>query len=238
MSVGQIDMRLARHLLRHPSGVWHFRLIVPADLQAMPGRRVIKKSLGTRDPVVARAWAYALGAQYAQAFAAARGKGARMGSDFEDYLKGLKGFEIEQGPEPHQVKIRTNGTPEATDAMLDSLPAAVQSADPVTARGVIPLGYAANQRRYEAQQRKNYSHRDDSVGYRQHHVTTMRLVPRQGDQGTGDDNAEENGCDANVRHDVSLCGAGLTGVGLGYRKQSRGRVGFLTDFLRVTSVSR
>lgn len=121
MSVGQNDMRLAHHLLRHPSGVWHFRLIVPADLQARLGRRVIKKSLGTRDPVVARAWAYALGAQYAQAFAAARGKGARMGSDFDDYLKGLKGFEIEQGPEPHQFKMRTNGTPEDNQAAKEAL---------------------------------------------------------------------------------------------------------------------
>ena len=86
MSVGQNDMRLAHHLLRHPSGVWHFRLIVPTDLQLLLGRRVIKKSLGTRDPVVARAWAYALGAQYAQAFAAARGQGARMGSDFDKFV--------------------------------------------------------------------------------------------------------------------------------------------------------
>ena len=118
-----------------------------------------------------------------------------------------------------------------------SVEGTLRSADLVTARGVLPLGYAANQRRYEAQQRKNYSHRDDSVGYRQHYVTTMRLVPRQGDQGTGDDNAKKNGCDANVRHDVSRCGAGLTGVGLGHRKQSRGCAEFLTDFLRVTSVS-
>lgn len=121
MSVGQIGMRLAHHLLRHPSGVWHFRLIVPADLRTLLGRRVIKKSLGTRDPVVARAWAYALGAQYAQAFAAARGQGARMGSDFDKFVKGLKGYEIEHGPEPHQVKIRTNGTPEDNQAAHQAL---------------------------------------------------------------------------------------------------------------------
>lgn len=121
MSVGQNDMRLAHHLLRHPSGVWHFRLIVPADLHALLGRRVIKKSLGTRDPVVARAWAYALGAQYAQAFAAARGSGARMGSDFDKFVKGLKGYEIEHGPEPHQVKIWTNGTPEDNQAANEAL---------------------------------------------------------------------------------------------------------------------
>lgn len=114
-------MRLAHHLLRHVSGVFHFRLIVPADLQPLLGRRVIKRSLGTRDPVVARAWAYALGAQYAQAFAVARGRGDRMGSDFDDYLKGLKGFEIKQGPEPDQVEIRTNGTPEDNRAAMEAL---------------------------------------------------------------------------------------------------------------------
>lgn len=81
MSVGQNDMRLAHHLLRHPSGVWHFRLIVPADLQGLLGRRVIKKSLGTRDSRLARWWAYALGAQYAQIFAAARSRGSAMAKE-------------------------------------------------------------------------------------------------------------------------------------------------------------
>lgn len=64
-SVGQSNMRLAHHLLLHRSGVWHFRLIVPRDLHASLGRRVIKKSLGTRDPATARLWAYTLGAHYA-----------------------------------------------------------------------------------------------------------------------------------------------------------------------------
>jgi hypothetical protein len=36
-------MRLAHHLLRHASGVFHFRLVVPADLQPLLGRRVIKQ---------------------------------------------------------------------------------------------------------------------------------------------------------------------------------------------------
>jgi len=69
-----IDMRLAHHLLRHSSGVFHFRLVVPADLRAAVGLRIIKKSLRTRDPAVARMWAYVLGARYAQFFAAARGQ--------------------------------------------------------------------------------------------------------------------------------------------------------------------
>lgn len=112
-------MRLAHHLLRHPSGVWHFRLIVPADLQALIGRRVIKKSLGTRDPVTARLWAYRLGAQYAQTFTAARGQGDRMGSDYEEYLKSLRTFDIKQGP--NQLDVRTNGTPQDNRDALDAL---------------------------------------------------------------------------------------------------------------------
>jgi integrase len=65
-------MRLPHHLLRHSSGVFHFRLVVPADLRAAIGLRIIKKSLRTRDPAVARMWAYVLGARYAQAFASVR----------------------------------------------------------------------------------------------------------------------------------------------------------------------
>lgn len=72
-------MRLAHHLLLHRSGVWHFRLIVPRDLHASLGRRVIKKSLGTRDPATARLWAYTLGAHYAQLFAKARSQEQGMG---------------------------------------------------------------------------------------------------------------------------------------------------------------
>ncbi|KAG9589712.1 hypothetical protein KCV01_g12138, partial [Aureobasidium melanogenum] len=67
--------------MRHPSGVWHFRLIVPKDVQAYFGRRVLKRSLGTKDPVVARAWAYALGARCAEMIANAR---ARVGSGMSE----------------------------------------------------------------------------------------------------------------------------------------------------------
>jgi hypothetical protein len=71
-SVGQ-HMRLAHHLLRHPkSGMWHFRLVVPKDLRPVIGVGVLKRSLHTKDPIMARTWAYALGARYAQIFAKAR----------------------------------------------------------------------------------------------------------------------------------------------------------------------
>jgi integrase len=52
--------------------MWHFRLVVPRDLRPVLGLRVIKRSLGTRDPAHARLWAYTLGAHYVQLFAKAR----------------------------------------------------------------------------------------------------------------------------------------------------------------------
>ena len=97
-------MRLAHHLIRHPSGVWHFRLVVPRRLHAVLGLKIIKRSLGTRDPTAARLLAYALGGHYAQAFAEARGKG--VGKEWDDYLASLKRFEIGEGT------IKTDGTAE------------------------------------------------------------------------------------------------------------------------------
>lgn len=72
-------MRLPQHLLRHKSGMWYFRIIVPRDLHAAFGKKVIKRSLGTREPAIAQASAYTLGAQHAQAIAQAREE-LRMGS--------------------------------------------------------------------------------------------------------------------------------------------------------------
>ncbi|WP_046980990.1 DUF6538 domain-containing protein [Xanthomonas hyacinthi] len=64
--------------------MWHFRLVVPADLHATFGLRIIKRSLHTRDPDQARAYAYAWGARYADLFAA-----ARRGEAMADWLKKL-----------------------------------------------------------------------------------------------------------------------------------------------------
>jgi hypothetical protein len=58
-------MRLPHHLVRHPSGIFHFRLVVPADLCTAVGLNVIKQSLRTRNPALARGWAYLLSARYA-----------------------------------------------------------------------------------------------------------------------------------------------------------------------------
>jgi len=68
-------MSLAFRLLRHPTSVWHFRVIGLRCLQALLGRRVIKRSLPTTDPDWARLWAYALGAHYGPMFASAKEAG-------------------------------------------------------------------------------------------------------------------------------------------------------------------
>jgi hypothetical protein len=42
-------MRIPHHLLRHKSGTWYFRMVVPHDLQAVFGKKIIKRSLRVRD---------------------------------------------------------------------------------------------------------------------------------------------------------------------------------------------
>jgi integrase len=61
--------------------MWHFCLTVPKDLRVAFGLRYIKKSLRTRDPVLAKWWAYVLGAHYAQIFAMTRGAGISMAKE-------------------------------------------------------------------------------------------------------------------------------------------------------------
>lgn len=56
-------MKLASHLKRSPCGVYYFRLVIPRRLRsAHGGKREIKRSLGTKDPAVARRLAYILSA--------------------------------------------------------------------------------------------------------------------------------------------------------------------------------
>jgi integrase len=100
-------MRLAHHLLRHPSGTWHFRLVVPRDLQAAIGRKIIKQSLRTKDGRIAQAWAYTLGARYAQTFATLRGKSMGWAEENEAYLASLIQLEVQT---PDGFKFRTDGS--------------------------------------------------------------------------------------------------------------------------------
>lgn len=65
-------MRLPHHLVRTSSGLLHFRLRVPLQLQRVLGRRVIKRSLGTRDLRGAQLAAYTLAGRYLALFEQAR----------------------------------------------------------------------------------------------------------------------------------------------------------------------
>jgi hypothetical protein len=103
---GNTNMRLAHHLQRHPSGVWHFRMTVPRDLRALLGLRYIKKSLRTRDPMWARLGAYTLSAHYAQIFARIRRMGAGMAKDSD-------GKQNRQRPRP--FLLRTGDGNEVVD---------------------------------------------------------------------------------------------------------------------------
>lgn len=66
-------MRIPHHLIRSPSGRWHFRQRVPSDLHAKLGRTVVKRSLRTTDLRQAQVQAIILASRYAQVFDAVRG---------------------------------------------------------------------------------------------------------------------------------------------------------------------
>lgn len=78
-------MRLPRYLLYRPSG-FTFRLVVPKHLRRHFGRREIKRSLGTRDPRLACAWASALLLAYHQALARVEATGMSWGKNNDDEL--------------------------------------------------------------------------------------------------------------------------------------------------------
>lgn len=66
-------MKLNHYLSLAPSGTWHFRQRVPADLIRVFGCRFLKRSLRTRDPLVAQRLALGMADAYAQAIRRARG---------------------------------------------------------------------------------------------------------------------------------------------------------------------
>ncbi|WP_242629002.1 DUF6538 domain-containing protein [Xanthomonas oryzae] len=75
-------MRIPHHLVRAPSGLWSFRQRVPTDLQALIGKRILKRTLRTFELSVAQLRALQLAARYAQAFGVLREQ--RMGTQDED----------------------------------------------------------------------------------------------------------------------------------------------------------
>lgn len=135
-------MRLAHHLLRHPSGTWHFRLTVPADLREAFGLRIIKRSLGTHVPAQARMGAYALGLHYAQLFATARQLGKGMsGKHWDDdavarmmeqiTANAPSGGSRWEAKAPDGWTIRTDGSQSDNDSGLEALKAYLAARQPV-----------------------------------------------------------------------------------------------------------
>jgi integrase len=97
--------------------MWYFRIIVPRDLVGTLGKKVIKRSLGTREPGLAKAYAYALGAQYARTIVEAR-EALRMGNSFDPTR--ISKFEIEHHAEGG-YSVRTDGTDRDNAAAIRAL---------------------------------------------------------------------------------------------------------------------
>jgi integrase len=138
-------MRLAHHLVRRSSGVYAFRLVVPADLRAAVGLGVVKRSLGTRDAALAKLYAYALGSRYAAAFALLRGSSMPKGPDIEALLAGmdpaaLKRLEIDTvDPRTHQpFRLKTDGSAGDNAAALEALRVIFASPLPVVPAATPP----------------------------------------------------------------------------------------------------
>lgn len=121
-------MRIAHHLVRSTSGLFHFRLKVPADLHAAVGRRIIKISLRTGDHRAAQAYSCALSLHYAQAFAALRGVAVPKLPPSIEALRNaaqageLQRYEIDIDPLTlRPTKVRTDGTSGDHMAALEAL---------------------------------------------------------------------------------------------------------------------
>ncbi|GMV29162.1 MAG: hypothetical protein AMXMBFR59_12870 [Rhodanobacteraceae bacterium] len=122
-------MRLAHHLIRVPSGVYYFRQWVPLDLQPVMGRRFVQTSLRTRDTRVAKVYAQTLSLRYAQVFAELRGTAMPKPPRVDDIVAGaqqgaLRPYEMDVDPTTlRPTRIRTDGTPQDSQAVLDALQA-------------------------------------------------------------------------------------------------------------------
>ena len=120
-------MRLPHHLVRSASGIYHFRIRVPLRAQSAMGCRIIKRSLGTRDPQLAKAYAYALSARYALAFAPMRRDGVPMAKPpLTDVLAALERgefnrYELNVDPLTRGISLRTDGSAADHLAALESM---------------------------------------------------------------------------------------------------------------------
>lgn len=122
-------MRIAHHLIRVPSGVFYFRLWVPLDLQAALGRLFVQTSLRTRDARAAKVYALTLSLRYAEVFAELRGTATPKPPRVDDIVAGaqqgtVRPYEMDVDPATlRPTRIRTDGTPQDNQAVLDALQA-------------------------------------------------------------------------------------------------------------------
>ncbi|WP_395680423.1 DUF6538 domain-containing protein [Dokdonella sp.] len=120
-------MRIPHYLVRTPSGTYHFRLKVPAALQAALGVRVVKRSLATRDAREAALRACALAARYAAAVACVTEDGVPKPPSIDDLVRqagegGIRPFELELDPATRvPTRIKTDGTAEDAAAALAAM---------------------------------------------------------------------------------------------------------------------
>ena len=90
-------MRVAHYLIRGQSGLFYFRLRVPADLRPAFGRAIIKQATGTRCPRAALAVAVALSSADARSFKELRrGDAMTKRTDVDDLLKNLSDGNIHE----------------------------------------------------------------------------------------------------------------------------------------------
>lgn len=106
-------MRRALYLVRHASGVYHFRLVLPpAARSAFGGRKVLKQSLRTHDLRTAQVLAHTLAARYAAALLRAKRLPVPNPPKLEDLLRAaergeLNPYTLRAGPSG--VEIVANG---------------------------------------------------------------------------------------------------------------------------------
>lgn len=125
---------------------------MPKSLRPILGLSVIKRSLGTKDPVVARAWAYALGARCAQMLSTARDAIETGMSKWDDdaVAKAMGQIQKNSGggsvrpwevEPPNGYRIRTDGSDKDNKDGLAELRAILESSPdvpPNPARWVAP----------------------------------------------------------------------------------------------------
>ncbi len=112
-------MRLPTYLVQSPTGVFHFRWVVPKAWRDHVGCKVVKRSLGTRNARVAQVYALTLASRYAQILG-----GDTMGNDvLEDALRRAqqgRQFEVTR-LKGGGYRVKTDGTPQDNQAALGAV---------------------------------------------------------------------------------------------------------------------